>query len=97
MVVRLGPGAADPLFGSPVAGSDVRLHPYDGLDASFLRFFLEFPRGVHVPVVRDSQSGLLKFECPGNQVVDTVRAIQERVLGMAMQVNKGHALRIRAG
>ena len=73
-----------------IARRDIRLHAEDRFDLRFLRLFLEFPGGVHVPVVGDRQSGLLELLRAPNQVVDSIGTVEERVLGMAMQMNEGH-------
>jgi hypothetical protein len=45
---------------------------------------------VQITVVRDSQGRLLELESPSDQVVDPVRAVEERVLGVAVEVYEGH-------
>jgi hypothetical protein len=44
-----------------------------------VRFFLELPRAEHVAMVGDGESGLLEFESPLDQVIDSVGAVEKRV------------------
>jgi hypothetical protein len=69
---------------------DVRLHPNDGLNPRFLRLFLEFPRSVEVAVVGDGERRLLELLRAANQIINPVRSIEERVLGVAMEMDEGH-------
>ena len=39
-------------------------------------------------MIRDRQRRLLELERPGDQVIYVVGAVEERVLGMAMQVDE---------
>ena len=41
-------------------------------------------------MIRDGERRLLEFERPGDQVIDTVRAIEEGVLRVAVQMDEGH-------
>ncbi len=43
-------------------------------------------------MVRDRERGLLELEGSGDQVIDPVGAVEERVLGMAVKVDEGHQL-----
>ena len=88
MVVRLAIAFA--LLAAPVAGGDVRLHSDERANAGLVRFFLELPRTEHVAVIGDGESGLLEFESPLYQVIDSVGAVEKRVLGMTMEMNEGH-------
>ena len=90
MVVRLAIALA--LAVPPVAGGDIRLHPDDRVYARLMRFFLELPRGVEIPVIRDCERRLLELERPTDEVVDPVRAVEEGVFGMTMEMNEGHTL-----
>src|SRR5439155_24719795 len=76
--------------GPPVAGRDVSFHADDRLDVRLLRFFLEFPGGVEIPVIGDRQGRLLELDGTLDQVIDPVCAIEERVFRVAMEVNEGH-------
>ena len=89
MEIGLDPRAG-PLTEAPVAGGHVGLHPYDRLDLGFFRLLLKFPGGVHVSMVRDRQRGLFQLLCAADQVVDAVRSVEQRILGMAMQMNEAH-------
>ena len=89
VVVRpLAGGVAGAL--APVARGDVRLHADDRLHARLARLLLKFPGRVQIAVVRDGQGGLFELLRPGNQVFDPVRAVEERILGMAVQVYEAH-------
>jgi hypothetical protein len=49
---------------------------------------------MHVAMVGDSQGGLLEFESPPDQLIDSICAVEERVLGVRVEMNKGHNLKI---
>jgi hypothetical protein len=51
---------------------------------------LKFPGGVQITVIGNCQGGLLVLLCPSDQIVDPVRAVEERVFGMAVEVYEGH-------
>src|SRR5471032_1440114 len=89
MVVRLRAGGRTSL-GSAVAGRDVRLHPDDRLDPGFFRFLLELPCGMQIPMIGDRQRRLLEFERPVDQVIDAIRAVEEGVLRMAVEMDERH-------
>src|SRR6185437_9985139 len=99
MVVRPGlrrpsPRAFNTLFRPPVTRRYVCLHAEYGLDARLLGALLEFPGGMHVPVVGYGQRRLLEFERPGDQVLDAVRAIEQGIFRVTVEMNEGHPLRI---
>ncbi len=79
--------------GATVAGRDVGLHAQDGLDAGLSRLFLELPGGVHVTVICNRQRGLLVELRALDQIIDAIGAVEERILGVAMQVDERHGPR----
>ena len=83
-------GRADTTSVAPVAGRDVGLHPDDRLEAGLARLFLEIPRAEQAAVVRDGERGHLELERAPDQVADPVRAVEERILAMRVQVNERH-------
>ncbi len=89
MVVRLGRGGRPPT-GAPIPGRHVRLHPDDRLDSRRSRVLLELPGRVEVTVIGDRHRGLLELLGPANQVIDSVGAVEEGELGVAVQVDEGH-------
>src|SRR5688572_29620914 len=89
MVVRLRAGCiATPL--APVARRDVGFHPDDRLDPCLLRLLLELPGRVQIAVVRDRQRGLLELLRLGDQVIDSVGAVEEGVLRVTVEMDEGH-------
>ena len=64
--------------------------PMIGLEAGLACLLLELPGGVHVAVIGDRQRRLLELLRAPDQVIDAVRAVEERVLGVAMQVDERH-------
>ena len=92
MVVRLPVAFA--LLYATIAGSDVGFHPDEGTDACLVCFFLEFPRAMHVAMVSDGQSGLLEFESPPDQLIDSIGAVEERIFRVTVEMNEGHNLKI---
>ena len=69
---------------------DVGLHADDRFHPGLLRFFLETPGRVEVTVVSDRKRWLLELERALYQVIDPVRSVQQRILGVTMQMNEGH-------
>jgi hypothetical protein len=51
---------------------------------------LELPGRVEVTVIGDRDSGLLELLGPADQVIDSVGAVEERELGVAMEVDERH-------
>jgi hypothetical protein len=49
---------------------------------------------MHVAMVGDGQSGLLEFESPPDQLIDSIGAVEERILGVTVEMNEGHNLKI---
>ncbi len=92
MVVGLGSGGRSPA-GAPVAGRHVRLHSNNRLDPRCSRVLLELPGRVEVTVIGDRQGGLLELLGPADQVIDSVGAVEEGELGVAMQVDEAHFLK----
>jgi hypothetical protein len=41
-------------------------------------------------VIRDRQCGLLELERSGDQIVDAIRAIEEGILRVAVEMDEGH-------
>src|SRR5689334_6735859 len=77
-------------FRSAVGRGDVGLHADDRFDAGLFRLLLKLPGGVEITMVGDRQPGLLELLRPPDQVIDPVRAVEERVLRVAMEMNEGH-------
>jgi len=92
MKVRLS--VSFPLLDPAIARRDVRFHSNERTNACLVCFLLEFPGAVHVPVIGDCKRGLLEFQCPLDQVVYSVGAVEEGVLRVAMEMNKGHRLKL---
>jgi hypothetical protein len=52
---------------------------------------------VQVTVIGNGQSRLLELLGSPDQVVDPVRAVEERVLGMAVEMDEGHLGKVSRG
>ncbi len=89
VVVGLGVGRRPPT-GAPIPGRHVRLHPDDRLDSRLSRLLLELPGRVEVTVIGDRQRGLLELLGPADQVIDSVGAVEEGKLRVAVQMDEGH-------
>lgn len=94
MEVRLGVGSGAASRAS-VARGDVCLHPDDGLEVVPPGQLLERPGSVEVAMIGDSQRRLLELDSPPNEVVESVGAVEQGILGMAMEVDERHCLTIR--
>ena len=89
VVIWFGAGRR-PCANPAIAGRDVRFNPNDRLDASLLRLLLKTPGSVEVAVVGDCERRLLELERALNEAIDPVRPVQQRILGVTMQVHEGH-------
>jgi hypothetical protein len=45
---------------------------------------------MQVTVVGNREGRLFQLLCPADQIIDPVGSIQERVFGMAVEVDEGH-------
>ena len=68
----------------------IGLHAQDGFDPLLLALPVEVDDAVHDPVIRDGHGGLPQALGPGHQGGDTGRPVQQRVLGVYMQMGKGN-------
>ena len=76
------------LLVEPAAGRDIDLAADDWLDALLARLPVEIHRPVEHPVVRDGQRGELQLTRPLHQTVQAARPIEQRILGVQVQMNK---------
>ena len=73
-------------------GGDIHLAAQDGLDARLLGRRVEFDRPEHVAVVGHGQRGKIQLFGPGHQPVETAGGIEQRELGVQVQMGEvgGH-------
>lgn len=74
--------------------NEVDLTAEDGLDALFLAGLVEVDGTVHNAVVGETQRRLTKLRGPRGKVFDVTRAIEQRVLGVDVEVDCGGAHRM---
>ncbi len=74
----------------PAGGRDVHLAADNGLDALPLAGAVEVNCAVHDPVVCDRHGGLAQLLDPAGQSVDLAEAVQQAVLRVDVEVDKGH-------
>ena len=74
----------------PAGGRDVHLAADNGLDALPLAGAVEVDCAVHDPVVCDRHGGLAQLLDPAGQSVDLAEAVQQAVLRVDVEVDKGH-------
>ncbi len=87
VVVGLG-AHARPRALPAVSGGDVGFHAYDRLEPRLCSLFLELPGPVQVTVISDGERGLLQFLRSPDQIIDPVGSIEERVFGVAVEVDE---------
>ena len=75
--------------------SQVRLHPEDRLDARLARGLVEFDRAEEVPVIGQGQGAHAHLRRRPHERVEAVRAVEERVLRVRMEMHEGHQRRGR--
>ena len=80
--------ALDLFFLQARAGRDINLAADDGLDAFRAGGLIKFDDAVHRAVVGDGQRGKFQFMRPLHQRVQAARTIEQRILGVQMQVDK---------
>ena len=86
----VGRGALLELAGAAVAVGDVGLAADDRLDPLCAGLLLELPRAVEVAVVGEGEGRHVEFDRAVYEVVDAVRAVEERVLAMCVKMNERH-------
>ena len=92
VIRRLAPFAgAAPL--PPVSRRHVRLHADDRRDALLAGQLLEAPGAVHAAVVGEPQGRHLELLRFADQVREAVGPVQQRVLGVRVEVDEGHRAR----
>ena len=67
---------------------DIGLAANDGLDTGALGFLVKFDRAMQVPVVRDRHGGHSEFDRLLHQLLHSDSSIQQRVLGVKMEMNE---------
>ena len=73
---------------SPAAGREISFTADDGLHPVGLGLFVEVDGAEEVAVVRDGERGLLKVTDLLEQRIQLIRAVQQAVLGVEVQVNE---------
>ena len=68
---------------------EVRLEPQDRLDAVLAARLEELDRAVHHAVVGEPERRLLELRGAGGELVDLAGAVEQRVLGVDVQVGAG--------
>src|SRR5690606_33861846 len=89
VVVLVLSGAA--ALHSAVARRDVRLHPQQRLEPVPVRKLLERPRAEHAAVVRESERRHLEIDGAPDEVLEPVRAVEQRVFAVGVQVYERHS------
>ena len=96
MVIR-AIALASPGTVATVAGRNVRLHPDDRLDALFPGHLVEGPCPEHAAMVGEGEPGHLVLGRLSDQVTKAIRAVEERVFGVRVEVDEAHGRRRRDG
>ena len=79
MVVGFPPVAPDAVASASIARRDIGFHADDRLEPRLLGFFLELPSAVKVTVVCYRERWLLELQRSGDEIIDTVCAVEKRV------------------
>ena len=75
------------------AGRQIGFQANDGLDAGFFGCLVELDHAKHGAVIGDGQGGHAHLFGAPDQLLDIREAIEQRVFGMDMQVDKRHVCR----
>ena len=75
----------------PIAWRDVGFDPQDRLDALLPREVVKRDRSVQIPMIRDGHRIHPELSHPINELIDPIPAIEQRILGVQVQVHKGFA------
>ncbi len=86
----VGRGARLHLAGAPVAVRDVGFAADDRRDALRAGLLLELPGAEQVAVVGEGERGHAERDRPVDQIVDPVRAVEQRVLAVRVKMNELH-------
>ena len=73
-----------------IARRHVRFHAYDGLDPILLGKLVEGPGAEETPMVGQRKAGHLEFLGPADEVGEAVGSVEERVLGVCVEVDEAH-------
>ena len=73
---------------SPAAGCEIGFAPDDGLHPVGGGFFVEINGAEEVAVIRDGERGLVKVPDLPEKRIQLIRAVQQAVLGVEVQVNE---------
>ena len=87
MIINVAP-ATGGFFLETAAGSHVNFAADDGFDAFRARRLVKINRAIHHAVVGDGKRGKFKFVGLVHQPVKPACAIEQRILGVQMQMNK---------
>ncbi len=87
MMINVASAAAGFLF-QPAARRDINLAADNGLDALFARRLVKINDAVHRAMVGDGERGEFQFLRLVHQPVQTAGAIEQRILGVQMQMDK---------
>ena len=82
--------ALDPTLG-PAVVDQVGLEPEDRLHVVLAARLVVLDRAVHHPVVGEPERGHAELGRPGRHRLDLVRAVEQRVLAVDVQVNRAPA------
>ena len=87
MMINVAPAAAR-FFLQPAARRDIDFAADDGLDALFARRLVKINDAMHRAVVGDGERGEFQFMRLVHQPVHPAGAIEQRILGVQMQMDK---------
>src|ERR1041385_1773289 len=87
MIINVAPTAAGFLF-QAAAGSDINFAADDRLDAFFESRFVKIYRAAENAVIRDRDGRELKLMRFVHQAIQTASAIEQRVLGVQVQMDE---------
>ncbi len=79
---------------APITGSHVSFHTDDRLDPLLLGEFVEGPSAKKATVVGEGEAGHLEFLGPVDEVGEAVGSVEERVLGVCVEVDEAHECRV---
>ncbi len=91
MVPAVAHAGIGPVLPGPTGRADVSLDTQDRPDPTLVTGFIEGHRAEHVAVVGDGDGRGAQVGDPIGQAVDPVAAVQQRVLGVQVQVGEARA------
>jgi hypothetical protein len=83
-----------PLLACPGTGGDIKLSAYDRFDPFGFTFCIKLYRTEHAAVISHGNGWHVMLLDLFNKIIEPYGAVKERILGVKMQMNKRHKVKL---